>query len=43
MSMVKLLIAEREERRGFMCSSRADSMAHVDGTAVCVKREKVRW
>ena len=43
MSIVKLLIAEKLSRRGFMCSSSACSIAHVEGVAVGVKRENVRW
>ena len=43
MSMVKLLIAEKDSRRGYMYSSNAASMSQLAGVAVGVKRENVRW
>lgn len=42
MSIVKLLMLEKDCRSGFMCSSSAASMSQDDGMAVGVKRENVR-
>jgi hypothetical protein len=41
-SIVKLLIAEKDSRRGFICSSNAASISQDEGVEVGVKRENVR-
>src|SRR4051812_13749304 len=42
-SIVKLLIAENPCSNGFMCSSSAASMSQLEGIAVGVKSENVKW
>ena len=43
LSTVKLLMEDREERRGRKYSSRAFSMSQLDGEVPGVKSENVRW
>src|ERR1700692_4730700 len=42
-SIVKLLMAEKLSNNGFMCSSSTASISQVEGVAVGVKSENVRW